>query len=55
MKHAQVISDYQDELEKQWVAGLRQKYPVKINKKGKKAVVAELTKKWGQSREILFR
>lgn len=42
---AQVISDYQDELEKQWVAGLRQKYPVKINKKGKKAVVAELTKK----------
>lgn len=42
---AQVIADYQDELEKQWVAGLRQKYPVKINKKGKKAVVAELTKK----------
>jgi peptidyl-prolyl cis-trans isomerase SurA len=42
---AQVIADYQDELEKQWVAGLRQKYSVKINKKGKKAVVAELTKK----------
>lgn len=42
---AEVIADYQDELEKQWVAGLRQKYPVKINKKGKKAVVGELTKK----------
>jgi peptidyl-prolyl cis-trans isomerase SurA len=42
---AQVIADYQDELEKQWVASLRGKYAVKINKKGKKAVVAELTKK----------
>lgn len=42
---AQVIADYQDELEKQWIADLRQKYPVKINKKGKKAVIAELTKK----------
>lgn len=42
---AQVIADYQDELEKQWVAELRQKYPVKINKKGRKFVIAELTKK----------
>lgn len=42
---AQIIADYQDELEKQWVASLRQKYPVKINKKGRKLVVTELTKK----------
>jgi len=42
---AQIIADYQDELEKQWVAGLRQKYPVKVNKKGRKVVVAALTKK----------
>ncbi|MBX2914136.1 MAG: peptidylprolyl isomerase [Cyclobacteriaceae bacterium] len=42
---AQVIADYQDQLEKQWVTTLRQKYPVKINKKSKKFVVAALTKK----------
>ncbi|MBX2895096.1 MAG: peptidylprolyl isomerase [Cyclobacteriaceae bacterium] len=42
---AQVIADYQDHLEKQWVASLRQKYPVKINKKNRKLVVAALTKK----------
>ena len=42
---AQVISDYQDALEKQWVTELKQKYPVKINNKGKKYVINELTKK----------
>jgi peptidyl-prolyl cis-trans isomerase SurA len=41
---ASIISDYQDSLEKSWVAQLRQKYPVKINKKGKKLVAAELRK-----------
>lgn len=41
---AGIISDYQDALEKTWVAQLRQKYPVKINKKGKKLVIAELQK-----------
>lgn len=42
---AQVISDYQDDLEKNWIKKLREKYPVKINNKGKKIVLAELTKK----------
>lgn len=42
---AQVISDYQDYLEKNWVRQLREKYRVKINNKGKKFVLAELTKK----------
>ena len=28
----QVVADYQDELEKQWVARLREKYPVVVNK-----------------------
>ena len=41
---ASIISDYQDALEKAWVAQLRQKYPVKINKKGKKLVIEELQK-----------
>ena len=41
---ASIISDYQDALEKTWVAQLRQKYPVKINKKGKKAVIEDLQK-----------
>ncbi len=42
---AQVVSDYQEILEKKWLTELRQKYPVKINNKGKKLVVNELTKK----------
>ncbi len=42
---AQVISDYQDYLEKNWVAQLRKDYNVKINNKGKKFVLAELSKK----------
>jgi len=41
---ASVISDYQDSLEKTWLIQLREKYPVSINKKGKKAVIAELKK-----------
>jgi len=27
-----VVADYQEELEKQWVAELRKKYPVYVNK-----------------------
>jgi peptidyl-prolyl cis-trans isomerase SurA len=38
-----VISDYQDQLEKQWLIELKQKYQVKINNKGRKYVLAELT------------
>jgi peptidyl-prolyl cis-trans isomerase SurA len=41
---AKVISEYQDSLEKEWLIRLRQKYPVKINKKGKKIVITELKK-----------
>jgi len=41
---AKVISDYQDFLEKNWVASLKNKYHVSINNKGKKAIVEELTK-----------
>ena len=40
-----VISDYQDYLEKQWLTELRKKFPVKMNNKGKKLVLTELTKK----------
>jgi Parvulin-like peptidyl-prolyl isomerase len=42
---ASVISDYQDHLEKNWVKQLKEKYPVKVNKKTKKLVVEELTRK----------
>ncbi len=42
---AHVISDYQDFLEKNWVASLRNKYPVKINTKARKSVMNELMKK----------
>lgn len=42
---AQVISDYQDYLERNWVSQLRKDYNVKINNKGKKFVLAELSKK----------
>jgi peptidyl-prolyl cis-trans isomerase SurA len=41
---AKVISDYQDSLEKNWVASLKNKYRVALNNKGKKTVVEELTK-----------
>ncbi len=40
-----VISDFQDYLEKEWLAELRKKFAVKINNKGKKFVLAELTRK----------
>jgi len=39
------ISDYQDYLEKVWLNELRKKFPVKMNNKGRKFVLAELTKK----------
>lgn len=42
---AHVISEYQDSLEKEWVASLKKKYPVSVNKKGKKIVLGELVKK----------
>lgn len=42
---ASVISDYQEEIEKTWVAGLRKKYPVKVNKKTVKSVIKQLEKK----------
>ena len=40
-----VISDYQDYLEKTWLTELRKKFSVKVNNKGKKFVLAELTEK----------
>lgn len=42
---AQVISGYQDSLEKNWVANLKKKYQVRINNKGKSTVMSELLKK----------
>ena len=35
---SQVVADYQDYLEKEWIASLRRRYPVKINKEVLKAV-----------------
>ncbi|MBL7849729.1 MAG: peptidylprolyl isomerase [Cyclobacteriaceae bacterium] len=40
---SQVISDYQDYLEKEWVKKLRSKYPAKVNSKARKSVIRELT------------
>lgn len=40
---ASIISDYQDYLEKSWIAQLKSKYVVKINSRGKKKAILELT------------
>lgn len=37
-----IVSEYQNELEKNWLAALRKKYPVKVNDKTKKYVVEKL-------------
>jgi peptidyl-prolyl cis-trans isomerase SurA len=42
---AAVISDYQNFVEQQWIAHLKKKFPVKINKKGKQYVFEQLVKK----------
>lgn len=39
---ASVIAEYQNELEKNWLASLRKKYPVKVNDKTKKDVVEKI-------------
>lgn len=39
---SQIISDYQTELEKEWVIVLKKKYSFKVNSKGKKSVMTEL-------------
>lgn len=39
---ASIVSEYQNELEKNWLTALRQKYPVKVNDKTKKYVVEKL-------------
>lgn len=42
---AQVISEYQDQLEQQWLTRLEQVFPVRVNKKVKKQVIATLLQK----------
>jgi peptidyl-prolyl cis-trans isomerase SurA len=42
---ASIISDFQNELEQNWLTLLRKKYPMEINQKVKKSVVAALVKK----------
>ncbi len=42
---AGIISDYQGELEKNWLEALRRKYPVEVNNKGKKIVLSELKRR----------
>ncbi len=42
---ARIISDYQDSLEKNWIATLKNKFAVSVNNKGKKIVMNELIKK----------
>jgi peptidyl-prolyl cis-trans isomerase SurA len=41
----EVISDFQTYLEKNWVAKLKKKYPVKVDKKGKQYAFQQLVKK----------
>ena len=40
-----MVSDYQDKLEKDWVAQLKHKYKVKVNPKGKRKAMMILTSK----------
>lgn len=42
---ASVISDYQNYLEKEWLAKLHSKFTVKVNEKGKQYVLTQLEKK----------
>lgn len=44
-----VISDFQSATEQRWLEQLRKKYPVKVNEKGKKYVIAKLTSETQES------